>query len=68
MRVIKFAISADVFGMNAEDPNYEIGDQRKMALVSGVGHVSPVKISKRVTERGKGPPLFESQVQGRPLG
>jgi hypothetical protein len=25
MRPMKFAISADVFGMNAEDLNYEIG-------------------------------------------
>jgi hypothetical protein len=33
---MKFAISADVFGMNAEDLNYEIGDQRKLAVVSTV--------------------------------
>jgi hypothetical protein len=57
MRPIKFAISADVFGVNAEDLNYEIGDRRKLAVVPGFGSGSPVRISRRVTERRKGPPM-----------
>jgi hypothetical protein len=57
MRPMKFAICADVFGMNAEDLNYEIGDQRKLAVVPGFGPGSPVKISRRVTERRKGSPM-----------